>query len=322
MAGWAQNYKLMTSPHSEPDEILISRLRDQWLESGSTHPDEQLYYSAEVFALEIRRIFFANWTLFDFASRFEEDAHCRLHNIAMRSYIVVRNAANSFHALRNRCLHAAHPVLIADRSDSGDSLVCAYHGWRYSLGGELVSAPHLRTEISRDMTLPKQDVALHAGLLYMAPVSELFTSPVPEFLTYQDFADGASYSQSSQYDIAANWKKLARLVRRCTKNIFIAHNPHIEHSVGCDLLLTHDAGSAIIRLIPWSVDRTKLTITQQLSYDLNQAQQEEFARHADHLHAELERLALSGETGDADTQAQFRQRYLAMLTTVEYKETH
>ncbi len=45
--------------------------------------------------------------------------------------IVVFRAAGRIHALANACPHAGNPLVEGDVL--GDTLTCAYHGWRFDL---------------------------------------------------------------------------------------------------------------------------------------------------------------------------------------------
>lgn len=80
--------------------------------------------------------------------------------------VLFRRADGTLAALQNRCLHRNAPLSLGSRKD--DSIVCPYHGWRYSVSGRLTAIPSL-TDPSRtgERCLPSFDVREAQGYVYV-----------------------------------------------------------------------------------------------------------------------------------------------------------
>ncbi|WP_397476076.1 Rieske 2Fe-2S domain-containing protein [Pusillimonas sp.] len=270
--------------------------------------------------MEIRRIFFANWTLLDYADRFSDDGNCRLYEVAMRSLVVVRNNARQFHCVRNRCLHAAYPVLLEDKVDTGDKLTCTYHGWQYSLDGKLLYAPHLNSGPSADVGLTRYGVELHDGLLYLAPISDSLTRSPEEFLVRSQNTNAPPEFHVEQFSIEANWKKLAWILNESVQAAFNLRSTDIQTYGALNLYISYGEGSAIIRLIPFANKRTKLTITQTQPLNRPSAPSQASSKLEHYLRAAIKDEALSIKADQETALAEFHKWYLATITSCTPKE--
>lgn len=272
--------------------------------------------------MEIRRIFFANWTLLDYADRFSDDGNCRLYEVAMRSLVVVRNNAMQFHCLRNRCLHAAYPILLEDKLDAAHRLSCAYHGWQYALDGKLLYAPHLNSGPSDDAGLTRYGIEIHNGLLYLSPISDSLTRSPEEFLIRPQNMTASPEFHIEQFSIDANWKDLAWALNDSVQTAFNLRNTDIQSYGASNLYISHDEGSAVIRLIPFAKKHTKLTIThaQPLNRQRTQPQGSSKLQHYLRTAVEDETLLINDEHKSA--LANFYKWYLAALKSCTPKETN
>ena len=100
-----------------------------------------LYTSAELFALELDRIFSKTWVWVAHVSEVPESGSFKTSEIGTQPVIVVRDRQGEIHTLLNRCRHRAATVC-EHRSGKTNSFVCPYHGWGYALDGSLRGVPH------------------------------------------------------------------------------------------------------------------------------------------------------------------------------------
>lgn len=312
----------MALPPNSTDEILISRLEDELYGSGFVTPDPAVFHGAELFAMEIRRIFFANWTLLDYADRFTSARDCRLYDVAMRSLVVVRSYERQFHALRNRCLHAAYPVILDDQLTAGDKLTCAYHGWQYALDGKLLHAPHVDAAASAGMGLARYGVTRHGGLLYLQPVSDSLTSPAQTFIKRSDTTGASLEFHVERISIDANWKKLAWVLHDCVQAAFEVPRAGIQIYGAFNLYINDGEESAIIRLIPVSNNQTKLTITQTQPSTRASRHPQVRSKLEHHLRTALSETPFTDNAATQTALAQFNNWYLTALTSCTPKETN
>ena len=127
-----------------PDSI---KAIGEQIEAGSAvTPAAELFEAYPVFAAEVAHLFTRPWLAVDHASRLAADGDYFRADIGSRSIVLVREAADQIHALRNACLHAGYRVC-EEESGRSDHLFCQYHGWSYALDGRLTD-PLLRPEMT------------------------------------------------------------------------------------------------------------------------------------------------------------------------------
>ena len=124
-------------------EIIASYDPAAPLAEASTIP-ASWYLDAGVAALERQTVFSNSW---QFAARLEQ-----VHNpgeyvtcdVAGEPVVVVRGLDNILRGFFNVCRHHAAAVM-TDSCGTAAHLQCPYHGWTYSLEGQLKTAPDLGT---------------------------------------------------------------------------------------------------------------------------------------------------------------------------------
>ncbi|KAM0543246.1 hypothetical protein ACHAPJ_012391 [Fusarium lateritium] len=98
------------------------------------------YRSQEVYELERRAIFAKKWILVSHKLRFTEDGSWVRFEEAGFQFFLVRNKQGKINGFHNVCRHRAFPIMTKDEGKSS-VLSCKYHGWSYSLNGQLAKAP-------------------------------------------------------------------------------------------------------------------------------------------------------------------------------------
>jgi phenylpropionate dioxygenase-like ring-hydroxylating dioxygenase large terminal subunit len=101
----------------------------------------RLYVDPEVFAEEMTCIFVRGWAFVGHESEIPESGDWVTRRIGRQPVIFVRDREQRIHVLANRCAHRGTTLCWAARGNSR-SFVCTYHGWTFSLGGQLTGVPH------------------------------------------------------------------------------------------------------------------------------------------------------------------------------------
>ena len=100
----------------------------------------EYYLSPQVYELEKQRIFYRTWQYVAHESMLAKPGDYITLRICDESIFVIRSDDNRLRAFYNVCRHRAHELL----QGSGNLrklIVCPYHAWSYSNGGDLVQAP-------------------------------------------------------------------------------------------------------------------------------------------------------------------------------------
>jgi phenylpropionate dioxygenase-like ring-hydroxylating dioxygenase large terminal subunit len=100
-----------------------------------------LYTSAEIFELEMDRIFKSTWVWVAHESEIPLSGNFRRSFVGRQPVIVTRDREGEIHVLLNRCRHRA-ASLCEKQKGKTSVFVCPYHGWSYNLDGKLRSVPH------------------------------------------------------------------------------------------------------------------------------------------------------------------------------------
>jgi choline monooxygenase len=100
------------------------------------------YLDPRVAELERRTVFSNNWHVAGRADQLQAPGNYVTSIIGGEPVIVIRGTDGVLRAFFNVCRHHAAAVM-PEPSGTAAQLTCPYHGWTYSLQGELKSAPEL-----------------------------------------------------------------------------------------------------------------------------------------------------------------------------------
>ena len=120
-------------------DIIAGYDSDLPLDRASTIP-AAWYTDPRVFDLERRAVFTRSWQVAGRVEQLREAGRFVTCDIADEPIVVVRGADNVSRAFFNVCRHHAAAV-VTEAEGSAKSLRCPYHGWTYSLAGELKGTP-------------------------------------------------------------------------------------------------------------------------------------------------------------------------------------
>ena len=182
---------------------------DPDIRRASTIP-ARLYTDPVYLELERERVFARTWQLVGRAEQVAESGQFFTAEIGNDSIVVLRDG-DTLRGFHNVCLHRAGPV--AHGCGKRQTLQCRYHGWTYTLRGELLRAPDMEG-VERfhpeDMRLRGVAVAMWGPLVFVnldgtAPplgdVLETIPSRVAHF-----GCESMRYVMRKEYALACNWK--------------------------------------------------------------------------------------------------------------------
>ena len=99
-----------------------------------------LYTSADVFELEMSRVFGATWSFLVHESEIPEAGDWRAVSIGRRRVLVSRAADGRVSAVLDRCAHRGAQMTDGD-GGCAKRFTCPYHGWTFSADGRLLGVP-------------------------------------------------------------------------------------------------------------------------------------------------------------------------------------
>jgi choline monooxygenase len=120
-------------------EIIESYNPNAPLEQASTIP-ASWYTDPLLYQLEMRTVFARSWQLVCRLDQLRKTGQYVTSEIAGEPIVVVRGNDNLLRGFFNVCRHHAAAVM-TDAEGTANQLRCPYHGWTYSLAGELKGTP-------------------------------------------------------------------------------------------------------------------------------------------------------------------------------------
>ena len=111
-----------------------SSLEEAWTIPGSWYTDQNLYQ------LEKQTVFARSWQMVGRIDQVTEPGQFLTTEIAGEPIVVVRGNDNVLRGFFNVCRHHAAAVM-TELEGKANQLRCPYHGWTYSLAGELKGTP-------------------------------------------------------------------------------------------------------------------------------------------------------------------------------------
>jgi benzoate/toluate 1,2-dioxygenase alpha subunit len=115
-----------------PDEI------SGLIRPGQVH--RRVYTDADVFALELDRIFGRAWVYVGHESQVPNPGDFITADIGRQPVIMARGKDGVIRVMLNRCTHRG-PKITNDRCGHAERLTCLYHGWTFDMDGSLAAVP-------------------------------------------------------------------------------------------------------------------------------------------------------------------------------------
>ena len=169
----------------------------------------RLYTDPAMLALEQEWVFGRSWQLAARADQLARSGDQVAVEVAGEPVAIVRDG-DALRGFYNVCRHRAGPVAVG--CARRNTLQCAYHGWTYSLAGELIAAPDMDgVEGFRREDWPLSPVRVEGwGPLVLVSLEP--RAPLAEVLAGIDTGAGTGTSTDLRwvmrrdYHVACNWK--------------------------------------------------------------------------------------------------------------------
>ena len=182
---------------------------DPNIETAATIP-ARLYVDPVYLELESDRIFARTWQLVGRLEQVAESGQFFTTEVAGESIVILRDGA-ALRGFHNVCLHRAGPV--AYGCGKRQTMQCKYHGWTYSLKGELLRAPEMEGTARfrpEEMRLVPIQVASWGPLVFAnvdgkaPPLADVLEDLPGRLAPFR--CESMRYVMRKEWEIACNWK--------------------------------------------------------------------------------------------------------------------
>ena len=112
--------------------------------SALVEPDRahrKAYVDAELFELEMERIFERLWVYIGHESQVKQPGDYYLAQVGRQPMVMTRDHDGKIHILYNRCPHRGAQLCSARKGNAGRRIRCSYHAWMFNLDGTLERIP-------------------------------------------------------------------------------------------------------------------------------------------------------------------------------------
>ncbi len=170
------------------------------------------YVGDAMLAMEQRAVFARSWQLVAHQAQLAEAGDHVVGEIAGVPVLLVRGQDHVLRAFPNVCRHRAGPLALCN-GKGARALHCKYHGWTYTLEGQLRSAPEMQDALDfnvEDIRLPPLRVHEWQGLVFVAlhddvpPLDDVYAG-IAERIAPIDLA-AMRYLRRDSYELDCNWK--------------------------------------------------------------------------------------------------------------------
>jgi choline monooxygenase len=189
---------------------LIAHLKTNGQDEAYTLPAE-LYSDPVYIDLEYKGIFENTWQLIGHESQLKMAGDQIICQVGKMPIVVVRNQENEIKAFHNVCRHRAGPI--ATKNCNNSVLRCKYHGWTYTLDGDLCSAPEMDSTPGFETSnyhLPKVNLTTWQGFIFIcinqnnSDIEDVLIG-IKETISPIDLTQ-MQYHHRDEYIINCNWK--------------------------------------------------------------------------------------------------------------------
>lgn len=197
---------------ADGDSPPADLVRESYRFLGEYDIPTERYTSQAFFDLEMERMWPRVWQWACREEHIPEVGDYVVYDIGHYSIIVVRSKSG-IKAYHNSCLHRGTKLRPSATDGYAEELRCPFHGWTWSLEGELVripcqwDLPHVQPEAYR---LPEVRVGLWGGFVFInmdeqAPSLETYLEVLPAHAARSDLA-ARTVAVHVQKELHCNWK--------------------------------------------------------------------------------------------------------------------
>lgn len=112
----------------------------EFVDAGRGTVDRRIFSDAEIYQLELERIFARAWNFMCHESQIPNPGDFFVTYIGEESVIATRDRKGELQVFLNSCRHRGNAVCRAEKGNTR-SFLCTYHGWTYDLEGKLIGVP-------------------------------------------------------------------------------------------------------------------------------------------------------------------------------------
>src|SRR5215510_11098930 len=184
-------------------ELIDSYDASASLDNAFTIPSSW-YTNADLFQLELSTVFSKSW---QFAGRIDQltrPGRYVTSDIGFEPIVVVRGNDTELRGFYNVCRHHAAAVMTEPEGEASQ-LRCPYHGWTYSLSGDLKSAPDLGGVSNFDrMSMGLVPVEIRFWKAWVLVKIDTHVVPTPDIPELD--VNGLHWLERRRYIVECNWK--------------------------------------------------------------------------------------------------------------------
>ena len=197
--------------------------------------DPDVFMDPQIYEREMDKVFGRSWLFLGHECQLKEPGDYITTFMGADPVIVIRQRDGSIKALLNACRHRGMKVC---RTDLGNTRVfrCPYHGWSYSISGDLMGMPHQRLfgpEIDKPSLGLRQVPRLESmfGLIFASFSAEV--APLADYLGDAVYFLEASFGRLeggiellegvNKWNLKCNWKFGAEQFSTDMYHVYTAH---------------------------------------------------------------------------------------------------
>jgi nitrite reductase/ring-hydroxylating ferredoxin subunit len=151
------------------------------LEGGAL--SREIFSSEEIFQQELERVIAPSWSFVGHTSQLPNNGDYFLSRCGVERVIVTRDQHAVIRVLSNSCRHRGMPVC---RYDAGNatSFTCTYHGWSYSLSGDLAGVPRFKQRYEGRLDREQWGLIQARVAVFHGSIWATFDDAIPSFEDY------------------------------------------------------------------------------------------------------------------------------------------
>jgi choline monooxygenase len=184
-------------------EIIESYDATAPLTTASTLP-ASWYVNSDVADLELKTVFARCWQVAGRVEQLRKPGQFITCEVAGERLIIVRDNNDVVRAFFNVCRHHAAAVMSEPEGEASE-LRCPYHGWTYSLSGDLKSAPDLGRVSNFDrMSMGLVPIEIRVWKAWVLVKIDPRAVPTPDIAGLD--VNGLHWLERRRYIVECNWK--------------------------------------------------------------------------------------------------------------------
>lgn len=193
---------------------------DRPARSHSIHAD--CYRQPKFLRVEQAQVFHKSWQFLCHEEKLREPGSYVAADVQGQSIFACRDGSGELRAFYNVCKHRGHELLFGE--GVAKSIICPYHAWVYSLGGQLINVrreEYIENFDKKDVCLDAVRVEVFCHLVFInldpqaTPLAEQSGELANEIMSYAPDLAGLTFAHRLTYNIKANWKSVVDNFLEC-----------------------------------------------------------------------------------------------------------